>query len=150
MLVLGTNIAVLLDCSKSSRQCSLSYLLTYLHGVERSAPDRSGQPRAATPQGLTALGFITLMCAFRLTYFRIAHSVSNLMLMRYTVHPHASVTDRFSPSSRPLSATIFMVTLGRVGQRIVRCNSLRARQEASSVTSHVGSCLPGTVNREGI
>ena len=26
---LGTNIAVLLDCSKSSRQCSLSYLLTY-------------------------------------------------------------------------------------------------------------------------
>ena len=30
VLVLGTNIAVLLDCSKSSRQCSLSYLLTYL------------------------------------------------------------------------------------------------------------------------
>ena len=29
VLVLGTNIAVLLDCSKSSRQCSLSYLLTY-------------------------------------------------------------------------------------------------------------------------
>ena len=28
--ILGTNIAVLLDCSKSSRQCSLSYLLTYL------------------------------------------------------------------------------------------------------------------------
>ena len=28
MLVLGTNIAVLLDCSKSSRQCSLPYLLT--------------------------------------------------------------------------------------------------------------------------
>ena len=30
VLVLGTNIAVLLDCPKSSRQCSLSYLLTYL------------------------------------------------------------------------------------------------------------------------
>ena len=30
VLVLGTSIAVLLDCSKSSRQCSLSYLLTYL------------------------------------------------------------------------------------------------------------------------
>ena len=30
VLVLGTNIAVLLDCSKSSRQCSLSYLLTYV------------------------------------------------------------------------------------------------------------------------
>jgi hypothetical protein len=30
VLVLGTNIAVLLDCSKSSWQCSLSYLLTYL------------------------------------------------------------------------------------------------------------------------
>ena len=29
VLVLGANIAVLLDCSKSSRQCSLSYLLTY-------------------------------------------------------------------------------------------------------------------------
>ena len=30
VLVLGTNIAVLLDCSKSSRQCSLPSLLTYL------------------------------------------------------------------------------------------------------------------------
>ena len=30
VLVLGTNIAVLLNCSKSSRQCSLTYLLTYL------------------------------------------------------------------------------------------------------------------------
>ena len=29
VLVLGANIAVLLDCSKPSRQCSLSYLLTY-------------------------------------------------------------------------------------------------------------------------
>ena len=57
--------------------------------VARSAPDRSGQPRAATPQGLAASGFITLMCAFRLTYIRIAHSVSNLMLMRilYTLTP---------------------------------------------------------------
>ena len=37
VLVLGTNIAVLLDCSKSSRQCSLSYLLTtYL----RRQPDQ--------------------------------------------------------------------------------------------------------------
>ena len=32
VLVLGTNLAVLLDCSKSSRQCSLYYLLTYLLG----------------------------------------------------------------------------------------------------------------------
>jgi hypothetical protein len=32
VLVLGTNIAVLLDCSKSSRQCSLSYLLTRQEG----------------------------------------------------------------------------------------------------------------------
>ena len=30
VLVLGTNIAVLLDCSKPSRQCSLPYLLTTL------------------------------------------------------------------------------------------------------------------------
>ena len=30
VLVSGTNIAVLLCCSKSSRQCSLYYLLTYL------------------------------------------------------------------------------------------------------------------------
>ena len=30
VLALGTNIAVLLDCSKSSRQCSLPSLLTYL------------------------------------------------------------------------------------------------------------------------
>ena len=35
MLVLGTNIAVLLDCSKSSRQCSLPSLLTY--GVEEDS-----------------------------------------------------------------------------------------------------------------
>ena len=31
VLVLGTNIAVLLDCSKSSRQCSLPYLLVVIH-----------------------------------------------------------------------------------------------------------------------
>ena len=36
VLVLGANIAALLDCSKSSRQCSLSYLLTYLPEVIRS------------------------------------------------------------------------------------------------------------------
>ena len=30
VLILGTNIAVLLDCSKSSRQCSLPSFLTYL------------------------------------------------------------------------------------------------------------------------
>ena len=30
VLVLGTNIVVLLDCSKSSRQCSLPSFLTYL------------------------------------------------------------------------------------------------------------------------
>ena len=31
VLVLGTNIAVLLDCSKSSRQCSLPSFLTYYY-----------------------------------------------------------------------------------------------------------------------
>ena len=36
MLVLGTNIAVLLDCSKSSRQCSLPSLLTYYSRVRAS------------------------------------------------------------------------------------------------------------------
>ena len=36
VLVLGTNIAVLLDCSKWSRQCSLYYLLTYLHRKRRA------------------------------------------------------------------------------------------------------------------
>ena len=40
VLVLGTNIAVLLDCSKSSRQCSLPYFLTsvvtYLYDQERA------------------------------------------------------------------------------------------------------------------
>ena len=30
---MGTSIAVLLDCSKSSRQCSLSYLLTYFPNI---------------------------------------------------------------------------------------------------------------------
>ena len=33
VLVLGTNIAVLLDCSKSSRQCSLPYLLLLTVGT---------------------------------------------------------------------------------------------------------------------
>ena len=31
VLVLGTNIAVLLDCSKSSRQCSLSFFFFYFY-----------------------------------------------------------------------------------------------------------------------
>ena len=78
---------------------------------------------------LAGADFAPLMCAFRLTYF-ISPTVSNLMpmLMLYcTTLTLASVTDLFSPSSRPLSATIFMETLGRVGQRVVRCNSLRAR-----------------------
>ena len=35
VLVLGTNIAVLLDCSKSSRQCSLPSLLTLLTSLVR-------------------------------------------------------------------------------------------------------------------
>ena len=35
VLVLGTNIAVLLDCSKSSRQCSLPSLLTYLLAMDK-------------------------------------------------------------------------------------------------------------------
>jgi hypothetical protein len=38
VLVLWTNIAVLLDCSKSSRQCSLSYLLTYLLNLTTHSP----------------------------------------------------------------------------------------------------------------
>jgi len=38
VLVLGTNIAVLLDCSKSSRQCSLPSLLTYSDQVIRGNP----------------------------------------------------------------------------------------------------------------
>ena len=69
VLVLGTNIAVLLDCSKSSRQCSLPYLLTYLlasgdqvirenpasRGTETSAESLVGPPwrmesNAAGPQ----------------------------------------------------------------------------------------------------
>ena len=41
VLVLGTNIAVLLDCSKSSRQCSLPYLLTYLG--DQGRPGRCGR-----------------------------------------------------------------------------------------------------------
>ena len=45
MLVLGTNIAVLLDCSKSSRQCSLSYLLTC---------QREREQRLQLPEGLGA------------------------------------------------------------------------------------------------
>ena len=44
VLVLGTDIAVLLDCSKSSRQCSLPYLLTTVHteswGTAGHSPQR--------------------------------------------------------------------------------------------------------------
>ena len=37
VLVLGTNIAVLLDCSKSSRQCSLPSFLTYLLSADQES-----------------------------------------------------------------------------------------------------------------
>ena len=47
VLVLGTNIAVLLDRSKSSRQCSLSYLLTYLDARVWSGDQASGKTRQA-------------------------------------------------------------------------------------------------------
>ena len=59
-LVLGTDIAVLLDCSKSSRQCSLSYfyLLTYFshyhtptngaHGPRRTHTSRSSLNECAS------------------------------------------------------------------------------------------------------
>ena len=56
VLVLGTNIAVLLDCSKSSRQCSLpsllTYLLTYLapHTVSRPLLPRTVCSPAALPR----------------------------------------------------------------------------------------------------
>ena len=42
MLVLGTDkdIAVLLDCSKSSRQCSLPYLLTYRRSGNPGNPSK--------------------------------------------------------------------------------------------------------------
>ena len=46
VLVLGTNIAVLLDCSKSSRQCSLPSLLTYLRRRRRRSYG-GRRPRAA-------------------------------------------------------------------------------------------------------
>ena len=50
VLVLGTNIAVLLDCSKSSRQCSLPSFLTYLGVVglkQRSLA--ASDPTACSP-----------------------------------------------------------------------------------------------------
>ena len=42
VLVLGTNIAVLLDCSKSSKQCSLPYLLTYWRRERERERERDG------------------------------------------------------------------------------------------------------------
>ena len=45
VLVLGTNIAVLLDCSKSSRQCSLPSLLTYLLSSSCRGRGWGGTPR---------------------------------------------------------------------------------------------------------
>ena len=41
----GTNIAVLLGCSKSSRQCNLSYLLTYLLGHTNFAASEAAGAR---------------------------------------------------------------------------------------------------------
>ena len=51
VLVLETNIAVLLDCSKTSRQCSLPYLLTYLNGAEPRRPASRGGPKGRPPPG---------------------------------------------------------------------------------------------------
>ena len=95
----------------------------------------SRECRRGKMRAISSADFARLKCAFRLTYF-VSPTVSNLMpmLMLYcTTLTLASVTDLFSPSSRPLSATIFMVTLGRVGQRSVRCNSLRARPQKRRV-----------------
>ena len=56
VLVLGTNIAVLLGCSKSSRQCDvyyLRYLLTSREGLGRvTFPGGLGRPRAPAPESL--------------------------------------------------------------------------------------------------
>ena len=51
VLVLGTNIAVLLDCSKSSRQCSLPYFLTYLCSLSLTTGRRRPSFRSPPPQG---------------------------------------------------------------------------------------------------
>ena len=53
VLVLGTNIAVLLDCSKSSRQCSLPYLLTT--EADMLAVERMRRPAAALGPNWLAL-----------------------------------------------------------------------------------------------
>ena len=44
-MVLGTNIAVLLDGSKSSRQCSLYHLLTYLQAQRAELRDATASQR---------------------------------------------------------------------------------------------------------
>ena len=81
-----------------------------------------------------------------------AHAVDTC----YTSHLSGtlfSLSPTLSPSlSLSLSAPLFIVTLGRARQRNILRSLLRARQETSSDkdASHVGSCLPGTVNREGI
>ena len=46
VLVLGTNIAVLLDCSKSSRQCSLPYLLLL---IRENPASRGSQSVSSLP-----------------------------------------------------------------------------------------------------
>ena len=48
MLVLGTNIAVLLDCSKSSRQCRafLTYLLTTDQVIRENPASRGTETSA--------------------------------------------------------------------------------------------------------
>ena len=50
VLVLGTNIAVLLDCSKSSRQCSLPSLLRYLLSSSCRGRGWGGTPRGPPPR----------------------------------------------------------------------------------------------------
>ena len=59
VLVLGTNIAVLLDCSKSSGQCSLSYLLTYLRTDKNLCRCFGAPARRVFPDQLTYLLTIT-------------------------------------------------------------------------------------------
>jgi hypothetical protein len=59
VLVLGTNIAVLLDCSKSSRQCSLPSFLTYLCDQVRRRRRVSKHIRRSNSKYLT---FVTLEC----------------------------------------------------------------------------------------
>ena len=60
VLVLGTNIAVLLDCSKSSRQCSLpyTYLLTLELGARGMRGSKSRQDSAEWVQAAQARGML--------------------------------------------------------------------------------------------